>query len=242
MLKLRGSTTFETVQVGWLGHASMKLQDSDGFTVYIDPWSNVLPDQEFAEMDRADIIITTHDHHDHFDKEAVQALKKMDTIVVCTEESEEDIPSDISYDILKPNRRVKSHGREIRGFHAYNIDKFRSPDVPYHPKGFCVGVLFDLNGLTFYHASDTDPIPEMEKLVDEDIDIAFLPVGGTYTMDQEEAIEAIKMIKPEKVVPMHYGFIDETTCDTEKFVEDVNEQTEAEPVILDQNEPYKRER
>ena len=237
---MRGSTTFDTVNVEWLGHASMKIQDSDGFTVFIDPWSDLLPDQDFADMDKADIIISTHDHFDHFDIEAIQALKKRETILVCTEESESDVPEDVSHDVLKPGRRVQSHGLEIRGFHAYNVDKFRSPDVPYHPKGFSVGVLFDLNGLTFYHASDTDPIPEMEQLADEDIDIAFLPVGGTYTMDQEEAIEAIKMIQPEKVVPMHYGYLDETTCDTEKFEEDVREQTDAEPVVIDRNEPYNR--
>ena len=237
---MRGSTIFDTVYIDWLGHASVKLQDSDGFTVYIDPWSDLLSDRDFSKMDKADIIITTHDHKDHFDVKAIQALKKRETVLVGTEDSKDDVPQDISYDTLKPNRRVKSHGREIRGFHSYNIDKFRSPDVPYHPKGFCVGVMFRMDGLTFYHASDTDPVPEMEQLADEEIDLAFLPVGGKYTMDQEEAIDAIKMIEPEKVVPIHYGYLDETTCDTEKFSEDVRENTDAEPIIIDRNEPYNR--
>lgn len=235
-----GSTNFDTVQVDWLGHASVKLRDSDGFTVYVDPWSDVLPDQNFARMDRADIIISTHNHKDHFDVEAIQALKKRDTILVCTEESEDEIPKDISYDTLRPNRRVKSHGRETREVHAYNVDKFRSPDVPYHPKGFCVGVLFNLDGLKFYHSSDTDSIPEMEQLAEENIDVAFLPVGRKYTMNQYEAIDAIKMIQPKKVVPIHYGYLDETRCDTKKFKIDAKEKTDAEPVVMDRNEPYNR--
>jgi len=89
-------------------------------------------------------------------------------------------------------------------------------------KGFSTGVLFELDGVKLYHASDTDPIQEMERLWEEDIDVVFLPIGGTYTMDQEEAIAAIQMIRPKKVVPIHYGHIDETTADIEKkFKEDV---------------------
>lgn len=226
--------TVGSVDIYWLGHASVKLVDSDGFTVYIDPWSEVM--RETLEYE-ADVIITTHNHQDHFDVKAIQQLKKRDTILVCVENSEEEVPEDVSYDVLKPDRRVTSHGMEIRGVHAYNIDKFRSPDVPYHPRGQGVGVMFELDGTKFYHAGDTDTIPEMEKLEREDIDVAFLPVGGTYTMSQEEAVEAVKKIKPGKVVPIHYGYLDDTTCDTEKFSRDVKEKTGSEPLVLERQSP-----
>ncbi len=225
---MRGSTQFDSVHVDWLDHASIKLKDSDGFTVYIDPWSDAMEGEE----EPGDVIISTHDHFDHFDVKAIQALKKRDTVLVCTEESEDDVPEDISHKVIKPGRSVKAHGMRIRGVPAYNVDKFRNPGEPFHPEGFCVGVVFELDGIKFYHASDTDPIEEMEDLPD-DIDVAFVPVGGTYTMDQEEAIEAIKMIKPAKVVPIHYGLVDGTTADPEKFAEDVRQETDAEPVILE---------
>ncbi len=219
----------ESVEVDWLGHATVKLQDSDGKTVYIDPWSDVMKD----DMDKADLVISTHDHFDHFDKKAIQSLKKKDTVLVCTEESEEEVPEDMSYNLIKPGISVKAKGTRIKGVHAYNIDKFREPDTPYHPKGYSTGVIFELDGVKFYHASDTDPIQEMERLWEEEIDVVFLPIGGTYTMDQEEAIAAIQMIRPEKVIPIHYGFVDGTTADVEKFKEDVKERTEAEPLVLD---------
>ncbi|MFB6144141.1 MAG: MBL fold metallo-hydrolase, partial [Candidatus Nanohaloarchaea archaeon] len=211
---MRGSTSFDSVDVDWLEHASIKLQESDGFTVYVDPWSEPVSMDELRELDKADVIISTHDHFDHFDFKAIQALKKDDTVLVCTEESEDELPEDISYKVIKPGRSVKANDLRVRGVPAYNVDKFRSPGEPFHPEGFCVGVVFELDGLTFYHASDTDPIDEMEDL--SGIDVAFLPVGGHYTMDQDEAIDAINMVQPGKVVPIHYGYVDHTTADTER--------------------------
>lgn len=228
---MRGSTEFDTVEVDWIDHASVKLKDSDGFTVYIDPWSDVMDANK--EYEKADVIISTHDHFDHFDKKAIQALKKRNTVLILTEQSEDEAPEEIETKVFKPGTSVKAHGHRFKGVEAYNVDKFRAEDEPFHPKGLCTGVVFDLDGLTFYHASDTDPIEEMDKLAEENIDVAFVPAGGHYTMDQEEAIEAVKKVQPEKVVPIHYGYIDETTCDTEKFREDVENETDSEPVILE---------
>lgn len=222
---------FDTVEVDFLGHASVKLQDSDGFTEYVDPWSDVMDDNK--EYDKADVIVTTHEHLDHFDKKAIQSLKKRGTVVICTEESEEEVPEDLEARVIRPNSSVKAHGKRFRGVHAYNMDKFRSPDQPFHPKGLCTGVIFELDGVKFYHASDTDPIDEMEKLADGNIDVTFLPVGGHYTMDQDEAIEALKMIQPGKVVPIHYGYVKNTSADTGKFENDVHEETDAEAVVIE---------
>ena len=208
----------------------VKLEDSDGQVVYIDPWTDVMKDREY---EKADTIISTHDHFDHFDKKAIQQLEKSDTVLVCTEESEDEVPEDLSYKVIEPGKSIDASGVKVKGVHAYNVDKFRESGDPYHPKGFCTGVILELDGLNFYHASDTDPIREMEKLWEEDITMAFMPVGGTYTMDQEEAVIAIEMVRPERVVPIHYGHIDETTADIEKFREEVGERTETEPLILD---------
>ncbi|MFB6242047.1 MAG: MBL fold metallo-hydrolase [Candidatus Nanosalina sp.] len=222
---------FDTVEVDWLGHASLKFEDSDGFRVYVDPWSDVMDDNR--EYDKADVIVTTHKHFDHFDKKAIQALKKRGTVVICTEDSEEDVPEDLEAKVIRPNSTVKAKGKRFRGVQAYNVDKFREPDTPFHPKGLCTGVIFELDGVKFYHASDTDPIEEMEDLAGENIDVAFLPIGGHYTMDQDEAIEALKMIQPEKVVPIHYGFVENTSADVGRFEEEVREETDAEPVVIE---------
>jgi len=225
---MKNPAKFDTVEVNWLGHASIKLRDSDGFTVYIDPWSDVMG----QENDEADVIVSTHDHFDHFDKNAIQSLKKRDTVLILTEDSEDDAPEEMQKKVIKPGTRIKARDHRFKGVHAYNLDKFREPDTPYHPKGLCTGVVFELDGIKFYHMSDTDPIPELDH-IDEDIDVAFVPVGGKYTMDQDEAIEAINMFNPEKVVPIHYGYVDGTTADLERLEEDIREKTEAEPVIVE---------
>jgi len=226
---MRGSHEFETVEVDWIDHATVKLKNSDGLVVYIDPWSDVFD----GEQEKADVIVSTHDHFDHFDREAIKALEKKDTVLILTEDSEDDAPEEMETKVIRPGTSVEAHGHRFRGVEAYNVDKFREPDTPFHPKGLCTGVIFELDGLKFYHASDTDPIEEMEKLSEEKIDVAFMPAGGHYTMDQEEAIEAVKKVRPGKVVPIHYGYVDETTCDTEKFEEDITEGTDLEAFILE---------
>lgn len=231
MVSMRGSTEFDNVQVDWIDHASLKLKDSDGFTVYVDPWSEVMDAN--AEYEKADVIISTHNHFDHFDEEAIQALKKENTVLILTEQSAGDAPEDIETRVIEPGEDVKAHSHNFEGVHAYNVDKFREPDTPFHPKGLCTGVIFELDGLKFYHASDTDPIDEMDKLAEENIDVAFMPVGGHYTMNQDEAIEAINKVKPSIVVPIHYGFVDQTTAETERFEEDVRQKTDSEPLVLE---------
>lgn len=227
-------TEVDSVDLYWLGHATVRLENVDGFTIYVDPWHEVM--QETAERP-ADIIISTHDHSDHFDVKAIQAVKKRDTIVVCTEASTDRVPEDVYYDTLKPNRMVNAHNVQIRGIPAYNVTKFRSPDDLYHPEGFGLGVLFALDGVRFYHAGDTDVIEEMQGLADEDIDVAFLPVGGTYTMDQDEAVNAVQLIKPRMVAPIYYGYLDETTADIDRFADDVQTMTDADPLILEWQTP-----
>ncbi len=220
-------TEVKGVEVELLGHASIKLQ-TPSKTVYIDPWSEVI-----EEFEKADIIVSTHDHFDHFDLEAIEKLRKEDTLLLCTKQSEDSVPEDLEYKIIETGSSVETGGVVFKGVEAYNIDKFREENMPFHPKGFCVGLVFELDGLKIYYASDTDSVPEMEQLKDEDIGLAFLPIGGKYTMNQEEALEAVDMIEPERVVPMHYGVVDGTEADPEKFKENV----EKEVLVLQDAEP-----
>lgn len=224
--------TVGSVDVTWLGHASVKLVDSDSFTVYIDPWSDVMP----RENEPADVIVSTHDDFDHFDVKAIQSVKKRDTVLVCHPLSADSVPEDLDHKTLEPGRSVKVKGKRFRGVHAYNNDKMQESGEPFHARGDGFGVLFELDGVKFYHAADTDVIDEMESLAGEEIDVAFLPVGGTYTMDQEEAIEAVKTLKPDQVVPIHFGVVDGTNADVGKFERDVRDKTGADPLVLEREQ------
>lgn len=212
-----------------LGHASVRIENSDGFTVYIDPWSKVMKNTPKSD---GELVISTHDHFDHFDEDIIENLISEDGKLLCSEKSEDSVPSNIDYKILTPGKSIKTSVGEVEAVHAYNVNKYRKDDEPYHPKGFCTGVIFELDDVVFYHASDTDVIPEMDELADKNIDVAFLPIGGTYTMNISEAVEAVKKIKPRLVVPIHYDVVDGTEVNPEKFKRLVEEDTEAQVDIL----------
>ena len=105
--------------------------------------------------------------------------------------------------VMNPGDKQVVDDITIEAVHAYNVNKFRSPGVPFHPKGFGIGFIITTEGRRIYFAGDTDFIPEMKTF--ENIDYALLPIGGTYTMDEQEAVEALTAIKPKVVIPMHYG-------------------------------------
>ena len=90
---------------------------------------------------------------------------------------------------------------EIEAVEAYNFRRFRSPGIPFHPKGFGVGYLIHAEGKTVYHTGDTDLTDEMKKI--KGIDAILVVSGGTYTMDNDEASEAVLTIKPKLAFPMH---------------------------------------
>jgi L-ascorbate metabolism protein UlaG (beta-lactamase superfamily) len=121
---------------------------------------------------------------------------------------------------------------EVKGVPAYNVRRFRSPGEPFHPEGFGMGVIVVIGGVKFYYAGDTDYIPVMKDFVSENIDVAFLPIGGTYTMDLDEAAEAAEAIKPKIIVPVHYNHIKGTEADPISFKEKVEKRTKIKVLIL----------
>lgn len=192
------STIINNVSIEWLGHASFKV--SDDVIIYIDPY--ILP--EGAE--KADLILVTHEHFDHCDPNRINQIRKDDTVIVTTSACANKLKDVIT---VKSGDKLNVRGVPIEVVPAYNVEK------PYHPKGRGVGFVFEIHGLRIYHAGDTDFIPEMKNL--REIDVALLPIGGTYTMDEEEASEAVKAINPKIVIPMHYNYIENTEADPIKF-------------------------
>jgi len=117
---------------------------------------------------------------------------------------------------VKPKESFELDGIKVETIEAYNINKFRSPGQPFHPKDKnWVGYVITINNTRIYHAGDTDFIPEMKNL--KNIDVALVPIGGYYTMDLKEAAEAVNTIKPKIVIPMHYNTFPEIKADPKKF-------------------------
>lgn len=193
----KSSIELDSVKITWLGHASFRITDGTS-TLYIDPY--VLDDG----APDADFILITHSHFDHCSEENVKKLQGNATRIIA--------PLDCVTKFTGKTNSVKAgesfsyaeEGVRITAMHAYNANKFRSPDNPFHPKGFGVGFVIEIGGKRIYHAGDTDVIDEMNVL-NGTIDLALLPAGGTYTMTMAEAAEAAAIIRPKFVVPMHYN-------------------------------------
>lgn len=199
------SVKIEGVSIQWLGHASFLLE-GDGKKIYIDPYQI---DKEPAFDDKADILLITHEHFDHCSPEDIRKVRRSDSTTLipesCSLEFRGDARRVAEGDILADGLEIK--GTRIEVVPAYNLDK------PYHPRGLGVGYIIELGGLRIYHAGDSDFIPEMETI---SADVALLPIGGTYTMNEEEAASAAAVISPGSVIPMHYGSI-EIDGDPERF-------------------------
>lgn len=187
-----------SVSVKWLGHASF-MTEAAGKVIYIDPHEG-----EYAK--KADLILVTHSHSDHCNTSKINEIRKDDTVVIAPADCSSKIGGEV--ESLRPEEQTKAGGIIVKAVQAYNYKRFRSPGIPYHPRGLGVGYLITAEGKTLYHAGDTDFIPEMRAL--KNVDLALLPSGGTYTMDNPEAAEAALAINPKMVVPMHRWDTDPT--------------------------------
>lgn len=196
--------------IHWLGHDSFRLEGE--LTIYIDPWK--LP----PNPPKADIILITHEHYDHCSPEDVAKIQKADTVIVTIPAAAKKLKGEVK--TVKPWDKITVKGIEVETVPAYNLDK------PFHPKeAGHVGFIVNFGGKRIYHAGDTDFIPEMKNLK---VDIALLPVSGTYVMTADEAAKAADAIKPQVAIPMHYGEIVGSEKDAQRF----KELTSVQVVIL----------
>lgn len=181
-------------RIHWLGHDTFRIDGQK--TIYFDPY------ELSGDNPSADVILISHDHHDHCSPEDVAKIQEEETVIVTIALAAEKLTGDVR--VVEPGDTVRVRGIDVEAVRAYNVNKFRSPGEPFHPKeAGHVGFVVTVDGKRIYHAGDTDFIPEMEEL--EDIDIALLPVSGTYVMTAEEAVQAAEAIQPEVAIPMHVG-------------------------------------
>ena len=182
----------------------------DRLVVYIDPWGLT------GDLPQADLVLITHYHFDHFSKDGafddpdkafapkgggdLAKIVGPKTVIVAPR----DVAAECSGNVkpVRPGDRIEAAGVKVEAVPAYNTVKER---LDAHRKDRAwVGYVLELDGRTYYHAGDTDRLPELERIK---ADVTFLPVGGTYTMDPTEAAGLAKALRPKMAVPMHYGFV-----------------------------------
>lgn len=189
----------------WLGQAGFRLSRG-AVVVYFDPW------EVAGEPHDADLILISHPHFDHLDPASVARVAKPETAIVTVADcagklGEAQVPGTVQ--VVRPGDSVELKGVRIEAVPAYNLNK------EFHKKeAGWAGYIVEVEGARFYHAGDTDRIPEMGAIRAE---VALLPVSGTYVMTAEEAAGAAKEIGARVTVPMHYGAVVGTAADAQRF-------------------------
>jgi len=177
----------------WFRQAAMRYA-GEGLTIYLDPWGTT-PDDP-----KADLIFITHAHFDHLQPSEIERLSSPGTKLVAPRDVARELSGDVTS--VAPGESHVIGGVRFQTVPAYNVVEER---LDMHPKANAwVGYVLELEGGRYYHAGDTDALPELQSL---SVDVAMVPIGGTYTMDYREAAGLVKAMEPGVAVPMHFGFV-----------------------------------
>jgi L-ascorbate metabolism protein UlaG (beta-lactamase superfamily) len=219
-----------STRVRWLGHACL-LVESDGQRILIDPFLTGNP-AAAAKADEvpADFILVSHGHGDHVG-DTVAIARRTGATVVC------------NYEIsgwMQKQGLTKVHGQQHGGGHGFAFGRVKLtlafhgsalPDGSYggNPCGF---LLYLKDGKKIYAAQDTGLFGDMKLIGEEGLDLAILPIGDNFTMGPDDAVRAVKLLEPKKVLPIHYNTWELIAQDAPAWAERVKQQTKAQPVVL----------
>ena len=200
------------------GHATVRIETADGLVVYIDPWSEVL-DEDPVD---ADVVFSTHDDRDHYDPAAIDAVSNESTTVVVYDPID---TTDLNGRIV---RLQADDERSIDGIGVRSVPAYNRPDgphvrdsgEPYHLEGTVIGLVLTVGETTVYFCSDTDDLGVLEDI---EADVVIPPIGGSYTMDRNEAAALVREIGPALVLPVHYdtAAVPGTEADADAFAADL---------------------
>jgi L-ascorbate metabolism protein UlaG (beta-lactamase superfamily) len=196
----RIQTSAGELKMTFVGHATL-IFGFGGKVIHVDPYSRLA---DYANLPKADVILITHSHGDHFDPTAIAAVRKEGTEIVLTEKAAEGMPNGI---VMKNGETQTIAGIRIEATPAYNIvHKRPTGGEPFHPRGEGNGYVLTFGDTRAYVAGDTENIPEMKEL--KDIAVAFLPMNLPYTMSPDMAAQAARAFRPKILYPYHYGETD----------------------------------
>lgn len=226
------------VKLTFFGHSFFKVE-FNGTKILFDPFiNNTCSDSAFkriipckakkADLNDIDLILISHEHFDHFDKKAVESIVKQNNALVVAHDS---ILNELELErrFLCPlNLNQKLNVRNL------NIEAFTA----HHPESFYpIGFLVSAKGKSIYFSGDTSLIDDFSKI---NVDLALLPIGGTYTMDCVDSVKATKLIKPKFVVPMHYNTFGMIKADANEFKRKIEKSVlETKPILMNPGETFK---
>jgi L-ascorbate metabolism protein UlaG (beta-lactamase superfamily) len=203
---------------------SAYLWKGDGINVYIDPWG-------VSGDPPADVVFITHAHFDHYNPDDLpKVVREGSTKIVAPHDVAGELRGDVT--AVAPGDSGEAGGIRFQCVPAYNVVEERLENHP--QSNNWVGYVLDLGEFSYYHAGDTDHLPELDSVK---ADVSFVPIGGTYTMEAVEAAELVKAQRPKLAVPMHYGFVVGTPADADRFAR------EASPVevrTMEPNNPFEK--
>jgi len=187
------------VAITFLGHGTLMLE-WQGKIIHLDPWS---AQADYSSLPKADLVLVTHEHRDHLDTGAIEAVRKEGTLFVASFKASGPLSGAV---VLKNGDSKTFLGIRVDAVPAYNREHMRSPGEPFHPRGAGNGYVLHFGSTRIYVAGDTEVVPEMAEL--KGVDVAFLPVNLPYTMTIDMLVEAAKLIQPKILYPYHTGETD----------------------------------
>ncbi len=218
------------MKVNFIGHACFMIEDGD-YTIIIDPFINDNPTATVkAKNLKPTHILVTHAHGDHLGDAEELAQNNKATIYTTNELGGELSEKGIKTVAGHIGGKVKTEFGSIKYFQAFHGSGIAG--------SFACGFIIEIGNKKIYHAGDTGLTMDMKLLARENIDLALLPIGDFYTMGPEDALEAVKMIKPKNVIPMHYNTFPPIEQDPQAFAKKVEEETAAKAIVLKPGEIF----
>ncbi len=212
-------TSAGDLRMYFINHGTLMFEFNK-LTLHVDPVGRAA---DYSNMPQADIVLVTHHHGDHLDKETIGQISKTGTKIVLTQACYDQVQIG---EILKNGASISIKGIKIEAVPAYNLTHKRGNGEPYHPKGIGNGYVINFGDKRVYIGGDTENFPEMRQL--KNIEVAFLPMNLPFTMTPEMVADAVSMFYPKILYPYHYG-----QSDTEKLADLLKNQSDTELRIRD---------